>query len=178
MSLQAFNKTSRKDGRSDSQVIFDLALDMKPNDILTFEVLLAELQKDVDVIQIDRNRTYGAVKRANKRLLKKQNRYLSVIRGMGYKLLQADEHLGVALQKKQTAQKYMQVGLDILEHTIFDELSPNQRILHEQQLLLMKSLYQKVRFHDEKLSETENLLDKMRAEQKMMQTRLEKLENQ
>src|SRR5690349_6602196 len=110
MSSQPFNKTSRKDGRSDGQVIYDLAVQLKPNDVLTFDVLLEELQKDTPV-EFDRNRVYGAVKNANRRLLKKENRYLSVIRSVGYKLITADEHLGIALAKKQTAQKYMQTGL-------------------------------------------------------------------
>lgn len=178
MSLQPFNKTSRKDGRSDGQVVFDLALNMKPDEILTFDVLLEELQKGVDIIQFDRNRAYGAVKSANKRLLKKQNRYLAVIRGTGYKLIRAEEHLSLALSKKQSAERYMQTGVEILEHTVMDELSDPQKILHQQQMLLMKSLYQRVKYHDEKISETESIIDRMRQEQKQMRDRLKRLENQ
>lgn len=180
MSLQPFNKTSRKDGRSDGQVVFDLALNMKPNDILTYEILLEELQKDVDtdVIEFDRNRAYGAIRGANKKLLKKESRYLAVVRGKGYKLISAEEHLGVALSKKQTAQKYMQTGVEILENTIMDELSPAHKIVHEQQMLLMRGLYQKIKHHDERIGETESLLDKMRGEQLAMMERLNKLEDQ
>lgn len=178
MSLQPFNKTSRKDGRSDGQVVFDLVLNMKPNDILTYETLLEELQKDIDTVEFDRNRVYGAVKSANKKLLKKQSRYLAVIRGQGYKLITADEHLGVALNKKQTAQKYMKTGVEILEYTQFEELSPSHRIVHEQQMILMKGLYHKIKHHDQRIGETENLLDKMRNDQLAMIERLNKLEKQ
>lgn len=178
MSLQPYNKTQRKDGRSDGQVVFDVAIQAKPNDILRYEVLLDALQKDVNSVEFDKNRVYGAIKSANRKLLKKHSRYLAVVRGTGYKLITADEHLGIALSKKQTAQKYMLTGLEILEHTVFDELSPTQRLLHEQQMVLMKGLYQKVKYHDEKLSETESMIDKMRNEQKAMQERLERLESQ
>lgn len=177
MSLLPYNKTQRNDGRSDGQVIFDLALKITPNEILTYDILLSALQEGVDSVAFDRNRIYGAIKSANKKLLKKQNRYLAVIRGTGYKLISADEHLGVALAKKQSAQKQMQSGLEILEHTKYDELTPTHRLLHQQQLLVMKSLYLKVKYHDEKITQTENIVDKMRAEQLAMVERLDKLEN-
>lgn len=178
MSLQPFNKTSRKDGRSDGQVVFDLVLNMKPNDILTYETLLEELQKDVDtdVIEFDRNRVYGAIRGANKKLLKKESRYLAVVRGQGYKLITAEEHLGVALSKKNTAQKYMKTGVEILQHTVMDELSPTHKIAHEQTMLLMKGLYQKIKHHDQRIGETETLLDRMRQDQLTMLERINKLE--
>lgn len=174
--MPEYKKTSRTDGRSDGQVIYDLAAEMKPNDILHFADLIEILQQGVTSITYDKNRAYSAVRSANKKLLKKNNRYLQVVRGTGYKMITSEEHLAVALSKKQSAQKNMQLGLQVLEHTVFDELTPAHRILHEQQMMIMRAIHQRVKFHDEKLSETDNIIDRMRNEQAAMMNRLEKLE--
>jgi hypothetical protein len=176
MCLQPYNKTSRKDGRSDGRVIYDLAVGLKPNEVLTYDILLNALQEGINDVEFNKNRVYGAIKSANRKLLKNHNRYLAVIRREGYKMITAEEHLSVALAKKQSAQKNMQSGLEILEHTVLEELKPTHRILHEQQMMLMKSLYQRVKFHDEKINETENIIGKMRADQQVMLERLEQLE--
>ena len=176
MYSQPYNKTSRKDGRSDGQVVYDMALNLRPNDILSYDSLLTALQDGVE-IKFNRNRIYGAVKAGNKKLLKERNRYLAVIRGKGYKLISAEEHLGVALAKKQTAQKHMQTGVEILEHTAFEELSPTHRAIHERQMMIMKGLYSQIKHHEQKFVETDNLIEKLRQQQETIEERLERLEN-
>ena len=64
---------------------------------------------------------------------------------MGYRLLRADEHLRVALAKKDTAQTYISKGIALLENARLDELDQAQRTLHEGQLIVMAGLYRAVK---------------------------------
>jgi DNA-binding winged helix-turn-helix (wHTH) protein len=171
MSYQrAYTKTSRLDGRSDSQVVYDLASQMKPNDVLTFDELKNALQENVTNVAISKNRVYQAVTNANKNLQKKKNRYLTNVLSVGYKMIPASEHLAVSRSKKKQAEKKMQSSLQILEYTNWDELTPTQQNLHQKQLMMMKTLYQKVKYHDQRLNETDSIISKLSE-------RLDKLED-
>jgi DNA-binding winged helix-turn-helix (wHTH) protein len=162
MSYQrAYTKTSRLDGRSDSQVVYDLASQMKPNNVLTFQELLNALQKDVTNMVIGKSRVYQAVINANKKLQKKNNRYLAIVRGVGYKMIPANEHLSVSVTKKKQAEKKMKASLEILEYTNWDELTPNEQSVHQQHLMLTKTLYQQVKYHHQRLNETDSIISKL-----------------
>ncbi len=136
-------KPSREDGRSDRRVVYELTCDAPPEELFDYETIEAALQEGIDE-PIERRRVYRAVKDANRDMLREQRRYLAVVPGRGYRVLRADEHLPVALDKKATAESYLKKGMDLLRHARLDELSPDQRALHEGQLMIIGGVYHAV----------------------------------
>jgi hypothetical protein len=136
--------SSRDDGRSDRRVVFELVQDAKPGDTFSYDQLTNVLAVGLGCV-VDRKRVCRAVNAANKTLLQERRRYLAVVKGVGYRVINADEHLGVALMKKEQAQGSLKRGIDVLENARIDELSPTQRTLHEGQLLILNGLYHATR---------------------------------
>lgn len=160
----------RKDGRSDGQVIYDFAIKLKENEILSYEILLNELQKDVESVKYDKSRVYSAINSANKKLLKFNFKYLAVVRGVGYKLIPANEHISVALSKKRSAQRSIKKGQNVLEFTNLNELNPTERMLHEQHMNQFRNIELQLKYHDQRMTKQDNLIENLLE-------RIEKLEN-
>ena len=172
-------RTKREDGRSDRQVIFDLAKDIEAGALLPFDTLLNALKNGLseeELEAVNKNRVYRAVAVANKRLLSEHQRYLHIVRGKGYRMISAEEHLPLAISKKETAQDYLKKGIDLLRNTRMDELSQSQRTLHEGQLLVLGGLYQAYRNSERRHNEQESAIDKMLRQQRELAERLDKLE--
>ena len=135
---------SRADGRSDKRVLFEKVAPADPETFFSYEELEAILAQGIDT-EITRPKVYAAVQSANKELLAEKSRYLSVVRGQGYRMVRADEHLPLAIGKKASAQKCLSRGLEILRNTRLDDLSPTQRALHEGQVMVMAGIFQAVK---------------------------------
>lgn len=161
---------SRADGRSDRRVIFELVQGASPGDTFDYDKLSAALAEGLDA-EIGRDRVYRAVGAANKTLLQRERRYLDVVKGTGYRVISADEHLPVALANKDRAQGYLKRGIDLLRNVHADELSPAQRTLHEGQLLILGGLYQATRESSRRHDRSEALIADL-------QRRVEGLEEQ
>jgi hypothetical protein len=148
---------SRADGRSDRRVVYELVREAAPNDTFDYDKLVAALSEGLDV-EVTRDRVYRAVAAANKTLLQRQRRCLNVVAGVGYRVINAAEHLPVALIKKDRAQTYMKRGIDILRNVRIDELDATQRTLHEGQLLILGGLYQATRESSRRHDRAESLI--------------------
>lgn len=162
-------EVSRLSGKTDAQVIFDCAESKKPGEILTYEELRAALQ-DGHPKRIGKARVYQAIASGNKKLLDVRKRYLRVVKGVGYKVLAAEEHMETALAKRETAQKFIQKGLAILKNTHMDELTPAQRQLHEGQILILGGFYRAMsesnrrhEKHDRQIEELRRRVEKLEA---------------
>lgn len=131
---------SRADGRSDRRVIYELVQDAAPGDMFSYETLTEALEEGLDE-PVSRTRSQAAVRAANQTLLRERRRYLAVVVNVGYRIIGADEHLPVALGKKDRAQTYLKCGIELLEHVRLDELTGPQRALHEGQLMILGGLY-------------------------------------
>lgn len=131
---------SRPDGRSDRRVIFELTRGSAPDTTFTYQQLVDALSEGLET-PVERDRVYRAVTAANKTLLKEEKRYLCVVRNVGYRVIGADEHLPVALIKKDQAQAYLKKGISLLRNARVEDLNPTQRTLHEGQLLILGGLY-------------------------------------
>lgn len=136
-------KASREDGRSDRVVIYDAVSSADPETFYSYEDLIKALGEGLKE-PIDRMRVYRAVASANRTLLREDRRYLSVVRNQGYRIVRADEHLDIALSKKDLAQNYLRKGIDLLKHARLDELTEIQRTLHEGQLMILAGVYQAI----------------------------------
>ncbi len=134
---------SRSNGRSDRQVIYDLLQDAEPESLFTYDALERVLSEGLTE-PVSRDRIYRAASAGNRTLLKSKQRCLRVVRGTGYRVARADEHLEVARTFETSAQRKIRRGLDVLRDTRIDELTPTQRSIHEGHLLITAGLYQAV----------------------------------
>lgn len=150
-------KPSRPDGRSDWRVIYDLTQESEPNTTFTYHELVEGLAAGLDE-EIPRPRVYRAVAQANTTLLQERQRFLNVVRNVGYRVIHADEHLPVALGRKERAQTQLKSGLELLRKCRVGELDDNQRKLHEGQLLILSSLVQTVQESERRHERSEAMI--------------------
>jgi len=164
--MTATFQPSRSDGRSDRQVLYDLCHAHPVETVWTHDELLDALRQGLDDPDtVTKPRLYQAVGMANRDLLRECHRYLSVVRHKGYRLIRSDEHLPVALAKKNRAQIQIMRGIAVLQGTAVDELSPTQRALHEGQLMIMSGLHMSIVDTQRRQSRADALLAKVQAEQ-------------
>jgi hypothetical protein len=109
-------KAKRPDGRSDWRVVFDRVAQLQPGEEISHKELLEELGTT------DRTVLYRAVPRANRELWKTKLRSLDAVRGKGYRLLHANEHIIQAERYKTKSRRQMGNALAVMEAT---DLSPD-----------------------------------------------------
>lgn len=152
-----FFQPSRPDGRSDRQVVFELARDADPDTTFTYGQLTEALSEGLDE-PVPRERVYRAVGDGNKTLLRERKRYLQVVPGQGYRVIHTSEAVSVAMDKKGRASTYLRKGLDVLRNARLDELDQAQRTLHEGQLLVMAGLYEATERSEKRHDKAESLI--------------------
>lgn len=131
--------TSRSDGRSDRQVVYDLLEPLEPGTTVTYSQLKRELERDCDRF-FDQAKMGAAVRLAAQDLLERQCRAVRVLRNVGYRVVSASNHRELALIRKSRGDTQYQRGLDLLNHVRWDELEPNARAAHEGTLLVLSAL--------------------------------------
>lgn len=175
--MSARFQPSRSDGRSDRQVIYDLTHTSEPDSLWTYDELADALEVGLDGT-VDRQRIYSAVKAANRELLTRERRYLAVVKRKGYRMLRANEHLPVALNRKSSAVTQLARGVELLRNAKISELTEAQRHLHQGQLMIMGSLHAAILDSERRHDRTEAVLDQIRAQQEEVASRLAALEAQ
>lgn len=147
----------RDDGRSNQDVIIDYVKDGLPGSIYTYNELIDALNEGSPTVH-DRRSLYGIVISSTHRLLEDHQRTLKNIRGTGYQLAHASDHSRLAVERKHRADTQVKRGLDLLRNVRWDELNPNQRTLHESQLLIISGLYEQQQAFDRRLSKIESAI--------------------
>jgi hypothetical protein len=172
---------TRPDGRSDRQVIYELAADAAPGTVFKYDELVDELAADLDV-EVDRRRVYRAVTNANGTLLREKQRYLRVVKDVGYRVLHAEEHLPAAIDRKQSAVAKLKQGMELLRHAKMDELTEAQRVLHQGQLMIISGLYDAVKESHRRQNRQDQVIKEIRERQRAdieeLRKRLEAVERQ
>lgn len=148
---------SRPDGRSDRQVVFDLAESAEPDTKFTHDELIAALSEGLDC-EVDRTRVYRAVGDGNTTLLRERKRYLKNVPGQGYRVIHTSEAVSVALDKKGRAESFLARGLAVLRNARLDELTSAQRTLHEGQLLIMAGIHEATKRSERRHAKAEELI--------------------
>lgn len=161
MNARAPFEASRENGRSDRSVVYETVRDAEPDTFFSYEQLIGALSDGLPET-VERERVYRSVNAANKTLLREDRRYLSVVRGEGYRVLRTDEHLPMALAKKDMAQTYLKKGIELLRHARLDELTEVQRKLHEGQLMILAGVYQAVEASAKRHDKQEQVIDELR----------------
>lgn len=111
----------RPDGRSEATVLYDRFRGLAPGDTVSMDELLALLGTT------DKHRVYAAVTSAAKRLRRNNQRSVGNVRGVGYRILKADEHERQADTHKTKGRRQMTTAVAVMKSTNLSELSPQQR---------------------------------------------------
>jgi hypothetical protein len=135
---------SRADGRSDKRVVYELVKDAEPEDRFDYDQLQQVLEGGLDD-EIERGRIYRAVAAANKLLLREEQRFLAVVKGVGYRVARADEHVPYSLVKKTRAERQLSAGIDLLQQVRYDELNEAEKRLAQGTLLVFDGFYRAIK---------------------------------
>lgn len=168
MSMRRFTP-QREDGRSDRHIAFELLRDAEPGTVFAFDRVAAALQSGVET-PITHARVCAAVRAAQPVLLRESRRATVTVRGVGYRVVAANEHVSLALMRKDRAELQVRSGVRLLEGTRLDELTETERRLHEGHFIIMSRIYNAVLHLQTKAARHEQLLSGLTA-------RVEKLES-
>lgn len=153
----------RSDGRSNQQVIIDLVKSNdKPGTIFSYGEL-------ANLLNAGATRTFGQrdvqiiVRQAIRRLGKESKRTLQNIRGVGYRIAYATDHLSLALIKEDKADRQMRAGLNLLENVRLDEMDENHRLAHQGTWMLMSAMYSQTRSLMRRQRATEIAIEQLKA---------------
>lgn len=129
----------RASGKSNTELVCSFVATAAPETVFTYADLARVLETDTDT-RYKRPAICGAVRRANRRLLRDHQRELRNVPGTGFRLVPASEHIELARQRRGKADRQLARGLLTLRHVKWDEMDGNQRRAHEGTLMIMESV--------------------------------------
>lgn len=149
--------TERDDGRADRRVVADLAADLEPDDILSYDDLITALSDGVEV-EVTKERAGRAVRDANPLLLKEQSRAMAPVRGVGYRIARAAHHQELALARRDRADVQMRKGLELLHNVRWDEMHVEQQLAHRGTLMVLDAVARQLRDEQARADTIEGLV--------------------
>lgn len=152
---------SRKDGRSDVEIVMSIVKDAPPDTVIPYSEIIDALSVGLPKPP-DRSRARVAINQACKRLLKECKRTIRNVRGVGYRIARSNEHSEIAVLKRVKASRQLRTAVAILENTNLSELTPTQRSLHQSQLMIMGGLAQAIHYTQQKQVEQSAEIDEIR----------------
>lgn len=155
-------KITRKDGRSNAQVLLDYVKDKDAGTVFTYDEIAAELSAKSGRTYTEKD-VQQSVQKLYPRLLKEQARALHNVRNVGYRIAPAGFHVALAVDRKSKADRQLLRGVQTLEHVRWEEMTPNQRTAHEGQLMIIGALYQQSRAVEKRVSLIEEAIKKARV---------------
>lgn len=153
---------SRADGRSNQQVVLDLVHAAEPGTTYTYEQISEVLSIGTNQAY-DARRVQGIVLSSQRRLLSEYARTLTNLRGVGYKVAFANEHLGLSVIRHRKADVQLQKGLHLLKNVRWNELDENARTAHMGMLLVTEALYHNQRALERRQSRVEDVLAALKS---------------
>ncbi len=160
--------SSRNNSKSNSDVVIEVVCNATPDTMFSYQQL-AEALNEGSNHKFDRKMVQQVVNLANHRLLKEHKRCLRVVRGVGYRLVPATEHMDVAHHRTRKASKQAKWAWNTMVNVRLDEMTSQQRDTHVAQTILIGTLNQR----------TEDLVREQRAHAKAiasLYTRVEAVE--
>ncbi len=135
-------RIGRADGRNNAQVVVDFVRNsgMAPGTQFTYEELAAELSKG-SPREFERKDVQQVVNKANRRLLNEYQRCLVVVTNVGYSVAPARDHLGIAGGKNKKGQRQFSLACEVLQNVRRDEMTDQERIVHDAQTQINLMLY-------------------------------------
>lgn len=153
-------KTTRQDGRSDSEIIVGVISSAQAGELITYEVLSSALSCGASR-QFNRQDVCAAMYRSRGVLAKRLKRVVRCVRGIGYRVAEPREHQVVAHERKGKADRQMRMGLQALEHVDWAAMDENSRRAHEGTLLLMSAMLNAQRSLERRQGSIESLVANM-----------------
>lgn len=151
-------RSARDDGRSYVQVVLDMVADAPPGTCFSYQTI-CDVLSDGSPKQFDREDARRTVLDANKKLLAIHRRSLRNVRGEGYRIAYAFEHMDMADSRKTRADVQMQYALDLLNHVDWGALDENQRKAHMAQLAITSAVINNQRALDARLTRIESTIE-------------------
>jgi hypothetical protein len=148
---------TREDGRSNQQVLIDHVKDGEPGTLYTYRQLGELLGFD------DRSRIQGVVNLSQHRLLKECNKTMTNVRGRGYRLAGASEHVGIACVRRRKADTQLRKGLHVLRHVDWDALDDESRKAHQGTLMVMSAVYSAQASMERRQASIEESLERLKS---------------
>lgn len=102
------------------------------------------------------NRT--PIYRAMAELRARRFRHLDCIFNVGYRVVEAREHIGQATEREKRSRRMMGKALDILVHTPVEELSTEERRRHDEKLIVVSRKNQYLRAKDARVQKEDTML--------------------
>lgn len=146
-------KSARPDGRSHGDVLLTFLRGGEPGRLYTYDELAIALTYG-DVVPA-RDVVQRVVAQNYLRLLRDEQRALRCVKGQGYRLACANEHMELATTRKHRADVQFRKGLHTLRHVKWDELDANTRAAHEGHLMITEALYRQQAALDRRLRAVE-----------------------
>ena len=152
----------RSDGRSEITVIYDHLQGMSPGDTVSMQELMDLLGT------ADKHRVYAAVIGAGKRLRRNHKRSVGNVRGVGYRMLRADEHELQADLHKTKGRRQISTAVSVMKATDLSALNPQQqnwalRVTNGMMILAsaLDTHAAKIASHDDMIKELQARIDKL-----------------
>ena len=146
---------TREDGRSHQQVLIDRVANDPPGTVYTYNDLMEILGFD------NINKTRGVVLNAQRRLLKEFSRTMMNVRGVGYRLAEAKDHMMIANGRHRRADIQLQKGLHVLRNVKWDELDTESHKAHMGTLMVMEAMAGSQKAMDKRISSIEEAIKRL-----------------
>lgn len=138
--MKQLKKPTRESGKSNQQVVIELVCDSSPGETFDYETLRAALSEGSPTMY-ERHDIQQIVRQAQPRLLREHQRCLRPIKGVGYQLAFASDHVELAGEFNRGALRKQKRAIDRLNYVRLDEMSPQQREIHLAQQQINASQY-------------------------------------
>ena len=136
---------SRQSGKSNQQVVVELVAEAPPGTVFSYDRIAAALSEGAGKTYT-RAEVQSVVRTAaDSRLLREYRRTLANVRGVGYKVAAANEHVPIAGAYNRKSIRSLKRGTDRLNHARLEELTEAERLTHEQQREVNNRLYSELR---------------------------------
>lgn len=142
----------RESGKPNSEILAEMVAEAAPDTLFTYDELRDALEEGTDT-RYSNSRVAACVRDANVRLLKRYQRELRNVRGVGFRLVHAREHMALATERRFKADRQLARGLLTMRNVRWNELDDNTRAAHEGQLMLTQAVFQAVRSLEERQNE-------------------------
>ena len=109
-----------------------------------------------------KNRT--PIYRATKQLEMERNRHLVAVPNIGYRVIEAREHIAVATSRRARAGRQIRRGVEVLQATEISRLTPAELDAYDRQTRINTALFSAIVHVDQRLTRVEEIL---RADGKM-----------
>jgi len=152
--------SSREDGRTRADVLYDLVFGKDAGTILAYDAIIAVLDEGSDHAHT-RQEVCHAVARVNKRLLGSSKRTLRVVPGVGYRVAKASEHAEIASWHKQSGDRKYEKAMSTIRNTRLEEMTAAERNRHDAFVTIMEAHDIKLGGHEKRLRDLEETIRRM-----------------